>query len=107
MALALKGAGVHFQYETLRLNYTRPSTYTPDFVLPNGIIWEAKGYWEAADRTKHLLVREAHPERDIRFVFQNAATKLNKRSKTSYGEWCDKHNFLWCNREVPKKWLIQ
>lgn len=105
VALALKSAGVAFSYESLRLAYSRPSTYTPDFVLPNGIILEAKGYWESADRTKHLLVRECHPELDIRFVFQNAAVRLSKKSKTSYGDWCDKHKFLWCDKQIPRKWL--
>ena len=105
MALALSGVGVTFEYEKMRLEYTRPSTYTPDFVLPSGIILEVKGYWEASDRTKHLLVRESHPQLDIRFVFQNAHQKLSKRSKTSYGNWCDKNGFLWCHQTIPRAWL--
>ncbi len=34
-----------------------------------------------ADRQKHLLVRDQHPELDIRFVFSRSAAKINKASK--------------------------
>ena len=107
IASALKGAGVPFQYETLVLDYLKPATYTPDFlIMSNNIILEAKGFWAPSDRTKHLLVRDEYPELDIRFVFQNARLKLSKKSKTSYGDWCDKHGFQWCDKGViPKAWL--
>jgi len=35
--------GYQFEYETLKLNYTLSAVYTPDFILPNGVILEAKG----------------------------------------------------------------
>ena len=38
VALALSRAGATFEYETLRLNYTKEATYTPDFILPNGVM---------------------------------------------------------------------
>jgi hypothetical protein len=79
--------------------------YTPDFILPNGIIIEAKGRWLGSDRTKHLKVREAHPELDIRFCFQNAHNKLTARSKTSYADWCDKKGFKWCHKTIPTEWM--
>lgn len=79
--------------------------YTPDFVLPNGIIIETKGRFTAADRKKHLLIKEQHPEFDIRFVFSNSRTKLNKGAKSSYGEWCSKHGFLYADKVIPQEWL--
>ncbi len=94
-----------FAYEELKVGYTKPCKYTPDFVLSNGVILEAKGWWKPADRTKHLLVRRDNPELDIRFVFQRAKNTLSKQSKTTYADWCDKHGFLWCDREIPKSWL--
>lgn len=106
VALALEGAGVSYDYEKLKLAYTRPCTYTPDFVLPNGIMLEVKGYFEGKDRSKHLLVRQAHPDIDLRFVFQNANTKLSSKSSTSYGDWCDRHGFLWCHQAIPKEWIL-
>ena len=105
VASALERAGVHHSYEKLKLTYTKECKYTPDFVLDNGIILEVKGYWQASDRTKHLRVREAHPDLDIRFVFQRASNTLNKTSKTTYGDWCDKHGFLWCEGDIPKEWM--
>ena len=105
VASALKRAGVTHSYESMKLTYTKECKYTPDFVLDNGIILEVKGYWQASDRTKHLRVREAHPDLDIRFVFQKATNTLNKNSKTTYGDWCDKHGFLWCEGVVPHEWM--
>lgn len=105
MASALKRAGVHHSYESMKLKYTKECKYTPDFVLDNGIILEVKGYWQASDRTKHLRVREAHPDLDIRFVFQRATNTLNKTSKTTYADWCDKHGFKWCEGDIPKEWI--
>ena len=97
--------GVAFSYETEKLTYTVFRTYKPDFILPNGVIVEAKGYFTSADRTKHLRVREAHPELDIRFCFQNAKNRLNKSSKTTYADWCDKHGFKWCEKVIPLTWV--
>ncbi len=107
VASALEGAGVGYSYESHKLHYLRPQKYIPDFVLPNGIMLEVKGYFEASDRTKHLLVREQNPDADVRFVFQNANTTLNKNSSTTYGQWCDKHGFEWCDAKskIPNEWI--
>ena len=105
LALTLERVGAPFDYESLKVKYTKESTYTPDFILPNGIIIEAKGYWIPADRTKHLRVRDCNPELDIRFCFQNAHNTLSKKSKTTYGEWCDKHGFLWAHKTIPTEWI--
>lgn len=81
LAHQLKRSGVDFEYETLSIEYQRLSTYTPDFILPNGIIIEAKGVWTVEDRAKHLLVREQHPHLDIRMVFMRASNKISKKSR--------------------------
>jgi hypothetical protein len=83
------------------------STYTPDFILPNGIIIEAKGVWTVEDRTKHLLVRAQHPHLDIRLVFMNAANKIRKGSDTTYAKWCDKKGIIYADKIIPKSWLSQ
>lgn len=105
IASALSGAGVSFSYENMRLKYTKVCHYTPDFILGNGVVLEVKGFWKPSDRTKHLMVRRDNPKLDIRFVFQRAKNTLSKKSKTTYGDWCDKHGFLWCEREIPISWL--
>jgi hypothetical protein len=79
--------------------------YKPDVVLPNGIIIEVKGYWLPEDRTKHLLIREANPALDVRFVFQNPNSRLRKGSQTTYAMWCDQHGFKHAARAIPPEWL--
>jgi len=107
LANQLQRSGVAFEYETIKLEYQKVATYTPDFILPNGIIIEAKGLWTVEDRTKHLLVREQHPHLDIRLVFMNAFNKIRKGSNTTYARWCEKKNILYANKQIPKQWLLQ
>lgn len=107
VAQQLREAGVDFGYECLKIDYKVEETrrYTPDFLLPNGIIVETKGRFVAADRKKHLLIRRQDPFIDIRFVFTNSRQKINKGSKTSYADWCDKHGFLYADKFIPEEWL--
>ena len=107
LAHQLKRSGVDFEYETLSIEYQRLSTYTPDFILPNGIIIEAKGVWTVEDRAKHLLVREQHPHLDIRLVFMRASNKINKKSKTTYAMWCERKGIKYADKVIPKSWLSQ
>jgi len=106
VACQLENLGVAYEYEQLKVKYQRrESTYTPDFELPNGIIIEAKGRFKSEDRSKHLRIKEQHPELDIRFVFSNSSNKLNKNSNTTYAGWCDKHGFKWSDKVIPVEWL--
>jgi hypothetical protein len=105
LAQQLKDAGLPVQYETEKLSYHTSHTYTPDFKLPNGILLEVKGYWLPADRSKHLKIRKENPEADIRFVLQTPSRVLSKTSKTTYAQWCDKHNFQWSSKVIPTAWL--
>lgn len=79
--------------------------YTPDFCIDKCKFLEIKGQFLAADRTKHLLIKEQYPDLDIRFVFDNPNRAINKGSKTTYASWADKHGFKWCGKEIPKEWL--
>lgn len=108
VAEQLKGSGVAVEYETTKIKYVVPEsvhTYTPDFVLPNGIIVETKGRFVVADRKKHLLIQKQHPDKDIRFVFTNSNNKISKSSKTSYADWCRKNGFIFADKKVPDEWL--
>ena len=101
---------VKVDYETLKLKYVIPESnhiYTPDFILPNGIVVETKGKFDLKDRKKMLLVIEQHPELDIRMLFQRAKNPIRKGSKTSYSDWCDKNNIKWADREIPKSWYSE
>jgi hypothetical protein len=103
----LKKLKVKFTYEKLKIRWQdlRYRTYTPDFVLANGIIVETKGRFITSDRQKHLMIKEQHPDLDIRFVFSNPNSKLYKGSKTTYAGWCDKHGFKWAKEEIPLEWI--
>ena len=104
----LYNEGVVFEYEIKKIKYQKPtpkeSTYTPDIVLSNGIIVEVKGYFDAEDRSKHLLIKKLHPDLDIRFVFDKADKKLSKASVTTYGMWATKNGFKWAEKSIPKEW---
>lgn len=110
IAAALAAAGVAAAFESHKVPYIQPEkarTYTPDFVLANGIIIETKGLFDPSDRQKHLWVKAQHPGLDIRFVFSNAKAKLRKGSPTTYAMWCEKEGFLWAHKEVPTSWLTE
>ena len=85
------------RYEVLKVEWEdlRYRTYTPDFVLDNGIIIETKGIFDSSDRRKHREIQRQHPELDIRFVFSNANAKLYKGAKSRYCHWCEQHKFQW------------
>ena len=104
----LVAAHVPFQYEEVVINYQKPVTkhrYTPDFVLENGIIVETKGRFLASDRKKHILIKEQHPDLDIRFVFSNSKGKISSTSRTTYADWCSKNGFKFADRLIPDEWL--
>ena len=99
--------GVNFEYEKHKISYTpKVRSYTPDFYLPEQDIYiEAKGFFSPADRTKMLLVISQNPTYDIRMLFLRANNKLNRSSKTTYSKWCERHDILWANNQIPPEWL--
>lgn len=104
----LVSKGIVADYERYFLKYVVPASdhkYTPDFVLPNGLIIETKGIFDSDDRKKHLLIREQHPELDIRFVFSSSRSKLYKGSQTTYADWCIKNGFKFADKLIPVDWL--
>lgn len=103
----LKGHKVKFGYECIKIEWEDLAyrTYTPDFVLDNGIIIETKGMFTTADRRKHLAIKKQHPDLDIRFVFENSRRKLRKGAKSTYAEWCIKYGFRYYDRIIPEDWL--
>lgn len=116
----LVNAGVKVSYEGVKVPYTVPSrdaNYLPDFV-PDGtnIVLEFKGHFgglgrdmkrvSAEQRQKYVLVKEQHPELDIRFVFQRANAKIYKGSPTTHAKWADDHGFRWSDKGIiPPAWI--
>ena len=97
---------VKYEYESTKIPYQIQHNYTPDFLLPSGIYLECKGYWEAEDRRKIKAVKQSHPEIDLRMVFQAPFNKISKKSKTTYAQWCDKHDIPWTAfYDIPIEWF--
>lgn len=96
--------GLDIEFETIKLPYCVRGNYLPDFVLPNGIIVEAKGYFDSRARAKMIAVKKANPKLDIRMVFMNSKTKLRKGSKSSYRDWCEKYGFPYADGMIPLEW---
>jgi hypothetical protein len=97
------------QFESLQLPYTLSHTYTPDIILPNGVILEVKGKFVVKGidcRPKMLAVKAAFPDLDIRFVLQHPRLTVTPRAKMTHSEWCEKYNFPWCHyKDIPTEWL--
>jgi hypothetical protein len=103
----LEAYGIPVVFEQVVIKYVIPTTertYTPDFELPNGIIVETKGKFEPQDRAKHLFIKIAHPDLDIRFVFDKPHAPMSKGSKTTNASWAEKHGFKWANKLIPAQW---
>ena len=99
---SLHASGVSYQYESTVLKYTQPQQerrYLPDFLLEPGngkkIFLEVKGILTSADRKKLRLIREQYPSLILIMIFGNASNKLNKKSPTTYSDWCNKYKILW------------
>lgn len=108
VANQIKSKGLKVEYEQTKISYVIPEskhTYTPDFVLPNGVIIESKGRFLLEDRKKHLLIKAQQPHLDIRFVFTSSSAKISKGSKTNYADWCVKNGFLYADKVIPDSWF--
>lgn len=118
----LNKLGVNFEFEPKdgKIVYEVPSsihTYTPDFVIQTRsgktMIVETKGIWDYADRYKHLLIRQQHPDLDIRFVFTRSKQRIRKGSSTTYADVCEGLGrspfkgvcWQYADKRIPEEWL--
>jgi Phage endonuclease I len=114
----LDDAGIPYDYESQWVRYivpAREAKYLPDFTIRNTkILIEAKGRFGgfrsdssgAQERQKLILLKEQHPDLDIRIVFQDAKKPIYKGSKTTYAKWADDHGFTWADKGVvPAAWI--
>lgn len=99
--------GVKYEYESTKVPYVIQHSYTPDFLLPNGVWLECKGYWDSKDRKKIKSVIQQNPDIDLRMVFQAPYNTISKKSKTTYAAWCERNNIKWCSfSNIPITWLM-
>tara|TARA_R100000278_G_scaffold122872_1_gene110316 strand:+ start:437 stop:856 length:420 start_codon:yes stop_codon:yes gene_type:complete len=100
---------VKYKYEKVKLTYVKPQkahTYTPDFYLEaHDFYIETKGLFTSADRQKMRLIKEQHPDKDIRIIFSNSRSRISKKSKTTYAMWCEKYGFKYADKHIPLEWL--
>ena len=108
VANLLSSLEIDYEYETTKIAYQISHNYCPDFVLPNKhVVLECKGYWDSADRRKIKSVKEQNPDIDLRMVFQSPFNTISKKSKTTYAQWCEKHDIPWTSfHDIPLDWLI-
>lgn len=106
VAASLTKRGLSFHYEGQALPYKIEAVYTPDFILPSGVIVETKGHFPPEDRRKMLAVKAQYPQLDIRLCFQNADVKLSRAPRAlTYWQWAERHGFLWCEGHIPTTWF--
>ena len=107
IAKSLANRDVPFEYEKHKFEYIpKVRTYTPDFYLPQTDIYvEVKGHLDKGDRVKMQLIKQQHPNLDIRFVFLRASNKIYRGSKTTYADWANRHSFPWAEGNIPQDWI--
>ena len=107
----IKEFNVEYDYEVTKIPYTIPESnhnYTVDWTFINGLLVETKGYLsDHKERYKYVLLKQQHPDLDLRFVFDNP-NKLCGGTKQTHGAWATKYGFKWCSiRDVEqiKQWI--
>jgi hypothetical protein len=101
----VEAQGLKMDYEPYALEYLVKGNYYPDFLLPNGIFVEAKGYFDSRARAKMIAVKKNNPDLDIRLLFMNSRTKVRKGSKLTYADWCEKYGFPFADGMIPVEWF--
>ena len=67
--------------------------------------FEVKGHFDKGDRVKMQLIKQQHPNLDIRFVFLRASNKIYRGSKTTYADWANRYSFPWAEGNIPQDWI--
>ena len=103
----LSELGISYEYESKKISYVIQHHYTPDFILPNHVVLECKGYWDAQDRRKIKTIKKDNPAIDLRMVFQAPYNTISKKSMTTYAKWCENLDIPWTSfHYIPLDWLI-
>lgn len=111
IAAVFNDVNTPWEYEVTKISYVIPEsnhTYTVDFSLGNGILIEGKGYLsDHAERKKYVLLKDQHPDLDLRFIFDNE-NKLCGGTKYSHATWAKKYGFKYCSikdKQIIKDWI--
>ena len=104
-------------YEKVKVKYTVPHTYNPDFGFPDKpwLLIEAKGRFinGSAEAKKYVEVAKQHRELEIVFILENPNTKAYPQCKPrkdgsimTIGEWCAKNKFCFYHEKKIPDWFI-
>lgn len=98
-------------YEVSKVKYVVPEsnhTYTVDFTVGN-ILLEGKGRLaDFAERRKYELIKQQHPNIDLRFIFGDPNKIVGGTKKTTHADWAIKNGFQYCSvkdTEQIKSWI--
>lgn len=107
-ATAAKVLGLEDAYETDKISYNVPHTYTPDFVckdiLDQKFYVETKGRFPSKDRQKMRRVIVCNPGIRILMVLQDPRQKEKGLKKTA-AQHCEAIGLPWCTLSVAKEFL--
>ena len=88
-----------FDYEPYQVPYIIERKYTPDFVYERGnksYLIECKGYFRAGDTQKYRSVAKSIPDnQELIFVLMKPNQRVNKATKNTMAQWCEKNNIKW------------
>ena len=96
-----------WEHHANHIEYIIKKKYEPDFVKGT-IILEAKGrFWDHAEYSKYVWIRESLPDTmELVFLFQKpfspmpGATKRKDGTKRTHAEWAEANNFKWYTEET-------
>jgi hypothetical protein len=98
-----------YEVDTFEYLVSETRKYTPDWTIitesGHKIYIEFKGVLDRATRKKMKLVKQQHPDLDIRIIFEKPGNKIMKSSKTTYGMWAEQWGFPWADNTLPREWL--
>lgn len=126
VAANLTKLNVAFEYEPYQVQYWSPVRsalcnlcngaqvvkarwYTPDFVLKNGVIIEAKGKFTSANRSAIIDILDTSvyiDRRNFRLLFM-ADNTFGKKGKR-YSDWCNQNGIIFHvsrQGEIPQEWI--
>ena len=85
-----------FTYEPHQIDYTVHRKYTPDFYASSGVLVEVKGFFRHGDTQKYKAIRDSlDSAEELVFVLMKPNQKVNKATKLTMSQWCDKEGLLW------------
>jgi hypothetical protein len=110
IAKKLKNRGVAVKYEERDVEYLVPKAldgFVFQFQLENGILIQTIGRSVQEDRKRLRLIKEQHPELDIRLVFTNANSRLSDGGEVTCAMWADSMGFKWAEVSIPDSWIYE